>query len=62
VVLSGMVEMDSALEQEISKYFRETRFAGKPAELEHIEEFNQYPAHYFHTISKLALCVSSAVA
>lgn len=62
VVLSGMVEMDSALEQEISKYFRETRFAEKPSGVEHTEEFSQYPAHYFHTISKLALCVSSAVA
>lgn len=60
VQLSGMIDPDSALEKEISRYFRNVSFAMLPTDLQLSEDFFELPTHYFHNIYKLAACVSLA--
>lgn len=59
--LSGMVEENSALYNEIKKYFLQVSLVERPETLNYAEGFDEYPAHYFQTIYNLAICVSSEV-
>lgn len=60
IQLSGMIDPDSALEKEISRYFRNISFAMLPTDMQLSEDFFELPTHYFHNIYKLAACVSLA--
>ena len=57
VELTGMIDASSALYTEIFKYFGHTELDASPAVLPYpIPE--EYPAHFFSPLLKLALCVS----
>jgi len=61
VEISGMVQEDSALYTEISKYFLNLTLSERPSVLNYAEAFDEHPQHYFQTIYKLAVCVSLEV-
>ncbi len=56
VQLSGMIEEDSIMFKEVSKYFL-TTFTGLPPEFEYLEEIKKIPSHYFSHLFSIALCV-----
>jgi hypothetical protein len=53
VILSGLVEENSALYRELHQYFYNLRFSEPALNFDH-----QLPAHYFTSILNLASCVS----
>ncbi len=55
--LSGMIEPDSALYNELYKYFLQVQFDTLTDLYQYPEEINQYPAHYFSHLFSLAACV-----
>ena len=55
VILSGLVEEDSAMYSELHNYFSNLHFAQAPAFS--LPE-NEYPQHYFTSLYNLAACVS----
>ena len=57
VLLSGLIEKDSVVYRELYKYFIHLEFEVLPAAIKISEELEEYPAHYYSTISKLASCV-----
>jgi Protein of unknown function (DUF3822) len=57
VILSGMIDVSSALYTEIFKYFGQVELEGFPGT--NMEPALQdYPAHFFSPLLKLAICVS----
>jgi len=55
IVLSGLIEEDSAMYRELYSYFENLDFARPPAlPLPH----NDYPVHYFASLYNLVACVS----
>ena len=57
IVLSALIEKDSAIYRELFQYFIELEFETLPDSIKVDKVFIDYPAHYFTTISKLAQCV-----
>ncbi|MGZ3880630.1 MAG: DUF3822 family protein, partial [Flavisolibacter sp.] len=55
VVLSGLIDQDSAMFSELHSYFLNLNFAQAPSYS--IPE-NEYPQHYFTSLYNLAACVS----
>ncbi len=53
ILLSGLIEENSALYQEIYKYFLHVRFDDSATDL-CSEAFQQYPSHYFSSLIHLA--------
>lgn len=58
VVLSGLIEKDSAVYRELYKYFICLEFDNLHGDIKLADALAAYPAHYFSTISKMAACVS----
>jgi hypothetical protein len=56
VELSGMIEKDSNMFKEVSKYFL-TTFTGLPPAFNYPEEIMEKPSHYFSHLFSIALCV-----
>ena len=57
IILSGLIEKDSAIYRELYKYFIHLEFEALPSGIRIAEALNEYPDHYFSSISKLATCV-----
>lgn len=57
VVLSGFIEKDSLVFDELSKYFNNIRFEILPDWVTVDGAFTQYPEHYFISVCNLASCV-----
>lgn len=57
VHLSGMIDANSGLYNELYKYFLQLQFEGLPEQYQYPEELNQYPAHYFSHLFAVAACV-----
>jgi hypothetical protein len=55
--LSGMIDERSALYTELYKYFLLIQFESLPAQYQYPEELNQFPAHYFSHLFRIAACV-----
>ncbi|MEO7266209.1 MAG: DUF3822 family protein [Ferruginibacter sp.] len=53
ILLSGLIEENSALYQEIYKYFLQVKFMESPTDL-CSEAFQEYPSHYFSSLIHLA--------
>ena len=58
IILSGLIEQQSALYEELHKYFLHIEFNTPNGAIRMDESFYDYPAHYFSPIYKLAACVS----
>ncbi|MEO5595494.1 MAG: DUF3822 family protein [Chitinophagaceae bacterium] len=57
VLLSGMIDVSSALYTEIFKYFGQVELEGFP-DTNMEPALQDYPAHFFSSLLKLAICVS----
>lgn len=57
IVLSGLIEKDSAIYRELYKYFIHLEFDSLAAGIKTAGELCQYPDHYFSSVTKLAQCV-----
>lgn len=57
VMLSGMIDHNSNLYNELHKYFLQLQFAGLPSNFNYADEINELPAHYFSHLFTTALCV-----
>lgn len=55
--VSGLIDEQSILYQELLKYFSTPRWDHVPGEARLDELFAAYPAHYFSPLLKMALCV-----
>lgn len=55
--LSGLIDEQSRLYQEILKYFLNVEWDILPESVSLQEDFSQYPPHYFSPLLKMALCV-----
>ena len=58
IILSGLIEKDSAIYRELFKYFIDLHFEQLPGHIKITDDFCNYPGHYFTTITKLSQCVS----
>lgn len=58
IILSGLIEKDSAIYRELYKYFIRLEFASLGDKFKIGEVFKEHPEQYFTTISKLSQCVS----
>lgn len=56
LILSGLIEKDSALYGELYKYFIRLEFDGLYGKISLTEELKKYPNHYYSSITKLAAC------
>jgi hypothetical protein len=57
LMLSGMVDNNSILYNELYKYFLQMEFAGLPGNFNYPAAIQQQPAHYFSHLFATALCV-----
>ncbi|MEP7142170.1 MAG: DUF3822 family protein [Ferruginibacter sp.] len=57
VHLSGMIDANSPLYNELYTYFLQLQFEGLPEQYQYPEDINQYPAHYFSHLFAIAACV-----
>ena len=57
LLLSGLIEKDSALYRELYKYFINLEFESLSNELKLTTALTIHPPHYYSSISKLAACV-----
>ncbi|MGG9962571.1 DUF3822 family protein [Ferruginibacter sp. SUN106] len=57
VLLSGMIDADSNLYNELHKYFLNIEFATLPGNFNYADEIQEQPAHYFSHLFATALCV-----
>ncbi|WEK33993.1 MAG: DUF3822 family protein [Candidatus Pseudobacter hemicellulosilyticus] len=55
--VSGLIDEQSILYQELLKYFSEPAWDQVPGDARLDELFSAYPAHYFSPLLKMALCV-----
>lgn len=55
--ISGLVDEESNLYQELMKYFLKTQWEILPESVTMQDSFNQFPPHYFSPLLKMALCV-----
>lgn len=56
--ISGMIVRESAIYDELLKYFRTIETCDMPASLTLAAGFEDYPSHFFSPILKLAVCAS----
>jgi hypothetical protein len=56
--LSGLIEKDSVIYRELSKYFINVELESLTGDVKLNEALMAHPAHYYSSISKLAACVS----
>lgn len=56
--VSGLIDEQSNLYQELMKYFLQPQWEVLPESVKLAEGFREYPPHYFSPLLKLALCVS----
>jgi hypothetical protein len=57
LILSGLIERQSALFKELYSYFVDVSFKSNPASLKLPFAFRQYPEHFFSSLFNLAVCV-----
>jgi len=57
LTVSGMIDTDSNLYNELYKYFLQIDLAGLPDYYNYAEEIKNHPAHYFSHLFTTALCV-----
>jgi Protein of unknown function (DUF3822) len=57
LLLSGMVDINSALYQELYKYFTVVHFYNFPPHFNYTNEIKNYPEHYFSHLFATAACV-----
>jgi hypothetical protein len=57
LTVSGMVDADSNLYNELHKYFLQINFADLPDNFKYTEEIKNYPVHYFSHLFATAICV-----
>ncbi|PWT77766.1 MAG: hypothetical protein C5B59_03115 [Bacteroidetes bacterium] len=55
--LSGLIEMKSALYEELQKYFLHITFDQLGDNIRITDEMREYPLHYFSSLLKMAICV-----
>lgn len=55
--VSGLMDEQSILYQELLKYFNQVQWEQMPVETTLEEGFQNFPAHYFSPLLKMALCV-----
>lgn len=58
LILSGLIDADSAMYTEISRYFLTIEWESMDTNTWNNEQLANYPAHYFSPILRMALCVS----
>jgi hypothetical protein len=58
LVLSGMIDVQSNLYDDIHKYFLDIHFATLPEDTIVSEEMKAHPTHFYHNLTDLAQCVS----
>lgn len=58
LLLSGLIEKDSAIYRELYKYFINIEFDVLTPDIKLAEPLKAHPDHYYSSISKLAACVS----
>lgn len=58
VGLSGLIDKQSAVFKELYQYFINIQFVPLENRVQLSEVFNEYPDHYFTSLSRLAACVS----
>ena len=56
VEISGMIEINSILAEEIYKYFSSVSFAKLPAGCNFSEEIQRLPSHYFSYLFETDVC------
>jgi len=57
LTVSGMIDADSNLYNELYKYFLDIQFAGLPDNFNYAGEISHYPKHYFSHLFATASCV-----
>ena len=58
IVLSGLIDRQSAVFKELYQYFLKIEFAGVENDIQLSGAFDDYPAHFFSSLYKLASCAS----
>jgi hypothetical protein len=58
VLVGGMLDQNSAMYEELLKYFQWVELDPMPAGITVPEQFQSFPGHFFSPLLKLALCVS----
>lgn len=58
LVLSGLIDKQSAVYKELYQYFLNIDFASIESDLQLSGAFNEYPVHFFSSLHKLASCGS----
>jgi len=58
LVLSGLIDRQSSVFQELYQYFVHIKFASIENDLQLSRDFADYPIHFFSSLYKLAICVS----
>ena len=57
LLISGLIDEDSAMYDEIARYFLQIEWDTKGADALKFDQLTEYPAHYFSPILQMALCV-----
>jgi Protein of unknown function (DUF3822) len=57
VELSGLIEKQSALFQDLHQYFLRIRFESMEDSIKFTDELMEYPPHFFSSLLKMAICV-----
>jgi len=55
--LSGLIEKQSELYNELQKYFLNISFDHMEDSIKITDELREYPLHYFSSLLKMAICV-----
>src|SRR5205814_6155262 len=58
VILSGLIDKQSAVFKELYQYFLNVEFAPVENDIRMSGDFEEYPVHFFSSLYKLASCVS----
>jgi hypothetical protein len=58
LVLSGLIDKQSAVFKELYQYFLKIEFAPVENDIQLSGAFDEYPVHFFSSLYKLALCAS----
>jgi hypothetical protein len=58
IVLSGLIEKQSAVFKELYQYFLNIEFAPLENDMQLSRDFEEYPVHFFSSLYKLVSCVS----
>ena len=55
--ISGMIEKNSALYEDLERYFLNIRFDGMEDSIRKTDELIQFPNHFFASLLKMSICV-----